>query len=121
MSRERFPSGSFTLRSFRIKDRTFFSLFTSPEETKIPAIESIVNRFPARRFILVGDSGEKDPEVYGEIARNHPDQIVRIFIRDVTDGDVSIERLEKAFSGVGRDRWKVFRDAEELPGAIIEY
>jgi hypothetical protein len=121
MSREGFPPGSFALRSFRIKDRTFFNLFASPEETKIPAIESIVTRFPGRRFILAGDSGERDPEVYGEVARNHLDQIVRIFIRDVTGGDVSIERLEKAFSGIGRDRWKVFRDAEELPGVIIEY
>ncbi|MCJ7501176.1 App1 family protein, partial [bacterium] len=80
MSREGFPSGSFTLRSFRIKDRTFFNIFASPEETKIPVIESIVSRYPDRRFILVGDSGEKDPEVYGEIARFHPDQVVRIFI-----------------------------------------
>ena len=120
MSREGFPSGSFTLRSFRIKDRTFFNIFASPEETKIPVIESIVSRYPDRRFILVGDSGEKDPEVYGEIARSHPDQVVRIFIRDVTGSDVSKERLENAFRDVERNRWRVFKDAGELRGVMIE-
>ena len=119
ISRERFPPGSFTLRRFRIKDRTFFNIFASPEETKIPVIESIVSRYPDRRFILVGDSSEKDPEVYGEIARNHRDQVVRIFIRDVPGGDVSKERMEQAFNGVGRNRWRVFKDAGELPGTII--
>lgn len=120
MSREGFPSGSFTLRSFRIKDRTFFNIFASPEETKIPVIESIVSGYPDRRFILVGDSGEKDPEVYGEIARSHPDQVVRIFIRDVTGSDVSKERLENAFRDVERNRWRVFKDAGELRGVMIE-
>jgi len=119
MSRKRFPPGSFTLRYFRVKDRTFFNLFASPEESKIPAIETIISRYPGRRFILVGDSGERDPEVYGQIARNHPSQVVRIFIRDVPGGDMSMGRLEKAFSGVMPGRWKVFKDAEDLPGTAI--
>jgi hypothetical protein len=120
MSREGFPPGSFDLRSFRVKDRTFFNLFASPEETKIPAIEAIFSRYPGRQFILVGDSGEKDPEVYGEIARNHLGQVVRVFIRDVPGSDVSKERLESAFRDVGQDRWRVFKDAGELQGAVIE-
>ncbi|KAI8050230.1 hypothetical protein BDF22DRAFT_745557 [Syncephalis plumigaleata] len=44
----------------------------------------IFNDFPHRRFILVGDSGEKDPEVYAEIARRFPDRVACIFIHDVT-------------------------------------
>ena len=120
MSREGFPPGSYALRAFRVKDRTFFNLFASPEETKIHAIEALMDQFPGRRFILVGDSGEKDPEVYGEIARNHTKQVERIFIRDVPDGDVSRERLEKAFRGVEPDRWRLFADGGQLPEILIK-
>ena len=120
MSREGFPSGSFDLRGFRVKDRTFFNLFASPEETKIPAIEAIFSRYPDRQFILVGDSGEKDPEVYGEIARNHPEQVVRIFIRNVPGGDVSMERLDQAFRDVAQDRWRLFKNGGQLNGITAE-
>jgi phosphatidate phosphatase APP1 len=120
MVREGFPPGSFALRSFRVKDRTFFNLFASPEKSKIPIIETILSRYAGRQFVLVGDSGERDPEVYGEIARSHPKQIVHILVRNVPGSDVSKERLEKAFSGVALDRWKLFRDAGELLGVRIE-
>jgi phosphatidate phosphatase APP1 len=38
---------------------------------------------PRRKFILVGDSGEKDPEVYRVMQRLFPDQVLKIYIRDV--------------------------------------
>jgi len=120
MVREGFPPGSFALRSFRVNDRTFFNLFASPEETKIPAIKSIMNQYSGRRFILVGDSGEKDPEVYGEIARNRPDQVVCIFIREVPGSDVSKERLEKAFRRIEQNRWKLFKNAGDLRERMVE-
>ena len=44
-----------------------------------------MGRFPKRRFILIGDSGEKDPEVYREIQRRFPAQVQEIMIRDCID------------------------------------
>src|ERR1051326_6865906 len=61
-----FPEGSFHLKLFRIKDKTFFDLFRSPERYKLAVLEPMLERFPNRRFVLVGDSGEKDPETYGD-------------------------------------------------------
>jgi hypothetical protein len=111
-----FPKGSFALKDFRVKDRTFFNLFSSPEKGKKPAIESIITRFPDRQFILVGDSGERDPEIYGDAARRFPRQVVRIFIRNVPDSDVSADRFDHAFKGLEKSRWFVFDDPAELPG-----
>lgn len=54
-------------------------------EQKLSQISEIMGRFPGRRFILVGDSGEKDPEVYREIQRRFPQQVQAIMIRDLTD------------------------------------
>jgi phosphatidate phosphatase APP1 len=59
---------------------------------KEPAIRALLSRFP-QRLVLVGDSGERDPEVYAQIRREHPDRVAAIFIHDV-GGKVSPGRFE---------------------------
>jgi phosphatidate phosphatase APP1 len=49
---------------------------------KEPAIRALLARFP-QRLVLVGDSGERDPEVYATIRREHPDRVAAILIHDV--------------------------------------
>ena len=110
-----FPTGSFHLKQFRVKDETFLNLFKDPEVYKMAIIEPLFERFPERRFILVGDSGERDPEIYGMLARKHPGQVQRIFIRDVTGQAPESARYRKAFAGISPHVWKVFDDPAELP------
>ena len=55
-------------------------------EYKIETVGNLLRRYPKRKFILIGDSGEKDPEVYLQIARNHPQQVLQILIREVYTG-----------------------------------
>ncbi len=54
-------------------------------DQKVSQITTLLNRFPGRDFVLVGDSGEKDPEVFREIRQEFPSQIREIIIRVVTD------------------------------------
>ena len=114
MARKGFPPGAFHLRSFRLKDRTFFDLFAAPEDSKIPTIDSILRAYPGRKFILVGDSGEKDPEIYGTITRRHRGQVVHVFIRDVSPQDQQGGRFAAAFSGLPDSSWTVFREPHRL-------
>jgi Phosphatidate phosphatase APP1, catalytic domain len=109
-----FPAGTFHLRDFRIKDETFFDLFRSPERYKRSVIEPLLERFPKRRFVLVGDSGEKDPEIYGAIARKYPGQITRIFIRDITNEAAESERYRQAFRGLSTGLCRVFKEPPEI-------
>lgn len=111
------PAGAFYLKTFRIKDQTFFDLFASPFETKLPTIASILERWPERRYVLVGDSGEKDPEVYARIYEQYPDKIAHIFIRNVTAEDGNAVRYREVFAGVPAERWTVFAD----PAVLKEY
>lgn len=110
----RFPAGTFHLKTLRAKDESFFDLFQSPVEYKLGVIEPLLAKFPGRRFLLVGDSGEADPEVYGEVARRHAGQIVRILIRDVTGEAESAARYQSAFRDVAREKWVVFQDPATL-------
>jgi len=112
-----FPHGTFALKEFRWKSRKFFSLFANPEKYKPGVIEPLLKQFPKRRFILVGDSGERDPEIYAALARKYPKEIERIYIRDVTDETSDSPRYQKTFAGLAKKQWKIFREPTEIPFA----
>jgi len=112
LAHERFPVGTMHLRDFRLRDSTRLS--KPPCSTKLPAIEGLLAAYPRRRFVLVGDSGEKDPEIYGSIARARPIQIAGIFIRNVSGHPGDHPRYRDAFSGVPASRWQVYREANEI-------
>jgi phosphatidate phosphatase APP1 len=51
---------------------------------KLAQIREILATYPALPFILVGDSGQEDPEIYGAIVREFPGRILAIYIRNVS-------------------------------------
>lgn len=111
---EKFPAGTWHMKTVRWKDSSLFDLFASPETYKPAVIEQILADFPQRKFILVGDSGERDPEIYGGIARKFPKQIERIYIREALDPAAPAERYAVAFDEVPREKWQVFHEAKEI-------
>ena len=97
-----YPEGSFHMKSVRKNLLTPGSWHDlgrlaggeATTEQKLGQISKIIGHFPQRRFILVGDSGEHDPEVYREIRKRFPRQIEAVWIRDlVDDRDRNPERL----------------------------
>ena len=108
-----FPKGDFSLRYFRIKDKSFYELFASPFEYKTNAIEEIIKYYPQRKFVLVGDSTESDAEVYSHIAKKYPQQIIKILIRSAPQGHDPHE-IESAFTGLNKDLWQIFSAPEEI-------
>lgn len=118
MQQEGFPRGSMHFRIFRMKDRTFLNMALSSEETKPPVIEKLMADFPKRSFILIGDSGEKDPEIYGAIARAHPGRIRHIYIRHVTGDKTDDARYTNAFTGLD-GLWTVFDDAAVITAQSV--
>jgi phosphatidate phosphatase APP1 len=86
----------------------------SSRETKPPVIEALLAAYPKRGFILIGDSGEVDPEIYGAVARDHPGQIRHIYIRKVTPEAADDERYRAAFADLPVSLWTLF----DNPSAI---
>jgi len=82
-----FPYGTFHLREFNLKPthKEFWSFLNDSDtkKHKIEVIEKLMFAFKNRNYILVGDSGQSDPQTYCEIANNHSDRILEIYIRDV--------------------------------------
>ena len=75
------PPGSMHLKAY---NGMLQGIFEPVAERKKPTLERILTDFPERKFILVGDSGEADLEVYTDLAVANPGRILAIFIRDVT-------------------------------------
>ena len=74
------PLGPLMLRDFG---------WRAEKEHKRKAIEEILATYPALKFVLSGDSGEQDPEIYADIVRRFPERIRAIYIRSVSKKRVS--------------------------------
>jgi len=109
-----FPDGTFHLRNIRLRDPTVLRLFIARRWGKRGMIKQILKTFPQRRFILVGDSGEKDPEIYGVMARKYPERVERILIRNVDHRRLDPERCMRVFRDIPGRRWCSFDDPREL-------
>ena len=109
-----FPAATLDLKQIRLKDSSILDLFKDASKTKPPAIEALLAAYPRRRFVLVGDSGELDPEVYAGIVRKHPGRIVQILIRNVTQARPDDARFTKAFAGLPADLWQLFDDPQQI-------
>jgi phosphatidate phosphatase APP1 len=109
-----FPGGTFHLKYIRLTDKTFWNLFKKGTETKPAQIEPLLKAYPGRRFVLVGDSGEEDPEVYAEMIRKYPKQVKRVYIRNVTNVSAGEERFGRVFRGIDRGKWVLFSDPRTL-------
>jgi len=75
------PKGSFHLKQYA---GMLDGIFEPVAERKKASLSKIMRDFPDRKFMLVGDSGEADLEVYTDVALDHPGRVLGIFIRDVT-------------------------------------
>jgi hypothetical protein len=103
-----FPAGSFHLKHLRLKDTSVLGMFGSQLRYKSDAIAHLIQRMPGRSLVFVGDSGEQDPEIYGNIARRHGSRVAHIFIRNVTGEDRAAPRYQTAFRGMETNRWTIF-------------
>jgi phosphatidate phosphatase APP1 len=100
-----FPKGPILLRSmssFKSRNKTD----GLPEKQR--EILNILKTYPKLSFILIGDSGEKDGDIYQEIAGQFPRQVKAIYLRSVTDSKRML-RIKNLYTN--------FRD---IPFLIVE-
>ncbi|WP_289043091.1 phosphatase domain-containing protein [uncultured Olleya sp.] len=77
-----FPKGPILLRSFK----TIFKKKSSTcKPDKQLEIENILKTYPDLPVILVGDSGEHDPDIYLKLVNTYPNRIKAVYLRSVDD------------------------------------
>ena len=58
---------------------------------KTGVIRRLLSTYEELPFVLIGDSGEEDPEIYLQAVREHPGRIMAVYIREVTSGERDAE------------------------------
>ncbi|HGZ71241.1 MAG TPA: DUF2183 domain-containing protein, partial [Nitratifractor sp.] len=48
----------------------------------------LIGLYPNMKWVMFGDSGEKDAEVYRYIKEKYPDRVIRYYIRDIESGEI---------------------------------
>jgi phosphatidate phosphatase APP1 len=81
LDKNNFPRGVLITKKVT-NDKTSDPL-TDQVRYKVERIEQLLAALPQVRFVLVGDDGEHDPEIYDEIRRRHPERIEAVWIRKV--------------------------------------
>ncbi|NYG53917.1 phosphatase domain-containing protein [Nocardioides perillae] len=71
-------------------------------EQKHGRIREVLALHPHLPFVLLGDSGEHDPQVYADVVREHPGRVLAVYIREVRldPGDGRVEAVTE-----GWDAW----------------
>lgn len=80
MAKHDFPVGGLYLRNLGPQTLSGY---------KQPIIRSLLKAMPVQPVILIGDSGEHDPEVYKQIREEFPGRIKDIYIHDVGRNEVA--------------------------------
>ncbi len=98
------PKGPILLRDFGIpRDRPDRPL----PGHKLRTISHLLETYPNFSFLLIGDSGERDADIYLDIAKRYPQRIRGIYIRDVR----SRRRAERIA--------RLIRQATDIPIRLI--
>lgn len=98
--------------------------FRSGREHKLRELDRLAREFPKIQWLLVGDDGQHDEELYQRFAKKHPKNVAAIAIRQLSVGQAvlaggrSKSRLQRHVSGVpwvyGHDGATLRRELQAL-------
>jgi len=117
MDINRIPHGPMFLQDWGLDETKL--ILASHTDHKMKQIASIVEYFPQLKFVLIGDSGQHDPEVYLQVIRSHRGRVLAAFIRDVTPDvrDHAVSQIVAEAKAAGVEMVYVQESAEALEHA----
>jgi len=75
------PAGPILLRDFGLAKNKLFR--SDHMGHKFKEIQNILLTYPELNFVLIGDSGQEDANIYREVVKEFPNRVLAIYIRDV--------------------------------------
>lgn len=123
-----FPPFTWQMRPMKITDRASLEEIWDrglglqrAEDYKVQKIAEFLQAFPQRHVVLIGDSGERDPEAYARILRQFPERVDWVLIRDVSNDPELQARADKTLFAEPEQRAKlrVFVDPATLKALAL--
>ena len=93
---QKIPLGPLLLRDFG--DHVLFA--EDPMGHKKRNIKMILDSFPHLSFVLIGDSGESDPEIYRDVVKEYPTRIRTVYIRNIDGRPARLAAIDKLIEEV---------------------
>lgn len=117
-----FPEGSVHPRAISASSAGWAKLFKADllDSHKAVVIKTLMQDFPDRSFVMIGDTGEQDPAIYGAIARKYPARVRMILLHDVTGEKRKSARYDKELRGIPSSNWQLFKQASALSLANLK-
>ena len=111
------PRGPMLLQDWGIEETVL--ILAAHIEHKMAQIASIIDYYPELKWLLIGDSGQHDPEIYLQVIRSHPGRVLAAFIRDVTPDlrDRGVAQIVAESNAAGVEMLYVKDSAEALEHA----
>lgn len=103
LSRNLYPTGPLLLTDW---GPTTDRWFRSGREHKQRELRRLVHEFPNIKWLLIGDDGQHDEDLFHEFSTNFPDHVAAVAIRQLSTGEAvlaggrSKAELHKSVSGV---------------------
>jgi phosphatidate phosphatase APP1 len=98
LSRHLYPAGPLLLTDWGpTPDRWF----RSGQAHKRDTLARLAREFPQIKWLLIGDDGQHDQEIYAEFAARHPDNVAAVAIRRLLPGEAILAGAIPAPAGDG--------------------
>lgn len=107
LNRGGFPRATMLLRPWWITDHGFPSTGSA---FKLSQFKKLVEMLPQVKWVLVGDNGQHDPEVFLEFSKRWPQKLAAVAIRSL------LPREHFTSHGTTQERWRV--EESDLPPGI---
>lgn len=87
-----------------LKDFGSHTIFKSGDHQshKLENIQKILDTFAHLPFVLIGDSGEQDPEIYYQVVKRYPNRIRAVYIRNVNPKPERVESINKLIAEINK-------------------
>jgi phosphatidate phosphatase APP1 len=118
LSRNLYPAGALLLTDW---GPTHDRLFRSGREHKRENLARLAADFPKLKWLLIGDDGQHDEELYGEFVKAHPENVAAVCIRELSPGQAVLagRRSNHADASVADTaKWLYAPDGAGLSGQL---
>jgi phosphatidate phosphatase APP1 len=90
------PHGPLLLKDLHVDLRNIWKSGGGNHDHKLEKVEMLMDLYPGMKFILIGDSGQHDPELYAEVMEKHPGRVKAVYIREIKTVSWQRRRLLEA-------------------------
>ena len=119
LAAHRFPAGPLLLTDW---GPTNTGIFRSGQQHKHDNLRDLIDAFPHVRWLLIGDDGQHDPTIYARLAKEHPEHVSAVVLRQLSPGEhvLSHGTFEAEYFGNGRSEIIAGHDGRELAARLAE-